>query len=95
MNVASLPVAAQPPEVTQQPTVGRIVHFFKSARSPASARTMDSNGPFAALVTAVDVATNSITLRVFPPLGEPYGMHGVRHRDASSPGSRFWEWPPR
>lgn len=83
-------------DATPQPTVGRIVHFYSSARPPASKRTMDSNGPFAALVTAIDPETNSITLTVFPPLGDPYFMHGVRHRSASaSRASRFWEWPPR
>ncbi len=91
-----MPVAAQPPEVTQQPTVGRMVHFYSSARPPASKRTMDSNGPFAAIVTAVDAETNSVTLTIFPPLGDAYHMHGVRHRSVSaSRASRFWEWPPR
>ena len=95
MNVSSLPVAAQPPEVTQRPTVGRIVHFYTSNKPPRSLRPVDRHGPFAAIVTDVNEETRSVTITVLPPAGEPFWVHGVRHKNDSARGSRFWEWPPR
>lgn len=77
------------------PTVGRIVHFYATSKPPRAPATFAGNGPFAAIVTAVDEATRSVTLTVFPPCGEPFWMLGVRHKDDTSRGFRFWEWPPR
>jgi hypothetical protein len=77
--------------VSQQPTVGRTVHFHHNpmtASGPAA-------GPYAALVAAVD-ADGSLILAVVG-WSHIFHKHDVRHRDdpARPVAADFWDWPPR
>lgn len=72
-----------------KPTVGRIVHYF-DIRPKA---TPQSNGPHAAIVTAVD-GDNTTLWVFFPAPGAPREIAGVPHDDEAKSGF-YWVWPPR
>lgn len=71
---------AKPPKAA----VGRIVHAY-----------IDDEGPFAAIITAVDHATYC-TLAVFKPnQTSNYSVDKVAHQNVALSGWPYWVWPPR
>lgn len=82
-------------EKMQQPSVGRVVHYFTDGHF----------APSAAIITAVHPG-NHVSLHVMPaPATEltpahiasvAFEVYGVPHRDdAKTSSSPFWAWPAR
>ena len=80
--------------MAENPTVGRIVHFYDPDKSKGQ-----PEGPYAAVITRVD-DTGHVHLTAFLPHGAqaaiPVG--GILHRDSrpdDAPACPYWVWPPR
>ncbi|MFJ2619701.1 hypothetical protein [Glutamicibacter sp. NPDC087344] len=67
--------------MTQQPTVGRIVHY----------QSFYQTEPLAAVIAAVD--GNVATLTVFQPDGTTKPIRNTPHADTLTEG--HWSWPAR
>lgn len=88
--------------MSENPTVGRIVHFYSSAVAgmhpafPKNGYNGAGEGPYAAIVTQV-FGGDMVNLKVLPPFAAEFDQGSVVPRGHSlyQAGGNFWEWPPR
>ena len=75
-----------------KPTVGRIVHFYKSGLNLNG----QGDGPYPAVVTQTFDGPY-INLKVLGWGKEAWDEGGVSEKPANVPEGdfRYWEWPPR
>lgn len=69
--------------MSQQPSVGRIVHY----------QPFTQTEPMAAIITAVYEATDRVSLTVFLPAGDTLARPNTPFSE--SPEEGHWNWPPR
>lgn len=77
----------------QNPSVGRIVHFFPTELDD-EARSNGNSGPVAAVITRV-WDESMVNLTIFPDAMHPTPRTSVPHRSTHAPGAPYWDWPER
>lgn len=78
--------------MANDPTVGRMVHYYGGALPDVQSPPIE--GPFAAIVTAVDAGKSIVRLSVVTPSGPDLKLL-ARYDEAHAPQGGTWRWPPR
>lgn len=78
--------------MSQELSVGRIVHFYTPDRSKQCNGV--EMGPYPAVITQV-TGPDSCNLKILPPFRAPYDEGMVPMYDAVQSTDRYWKWPPR
>ncbi len=82
---------ADVPKMQQQPSVGRIVHFYSASDDDST----DGKSCAAIIVDVFDGHPDqAVNLVVFHPYGGSRPFHSVPLRSLSQGGPRWWDWPP-